>query len=247
MRGYYKDPDATRAVLDESDWLHTGDLGEFTSEGFLKITGQKKNLFKLSIGKYVMPLPLEEHLQKSDLVKQAVVVGTNKKFCGLLVFPNLQSLCEDRTTFDCSLPIDDFLQQSVVIDLYQTLVDAANQDLPSWSKVKRFQLVNGHFTVANGMLDEQFKVRRERVEQVFASEINAMYREEEPVTIVSRKVKSRLLIRNLVIKKTWTWLRSLSFAQRLSMKIHNLSWGTSPPNPPLGTLSSPDPRQSANK
>ncbi len=198
MQGYYKNPEATRAVLDESGWLHTGDLGEFTSEGFLTITGQKKDLFKLSIGKYVMPLPLEDHLKQSDLVKQVVVVGTDKKFCGLLVFPDLQSLCKDPQAFDCSLPIDDFLQQPAINDLYQTLVDAANQNLPSWSKVKRFQLVNGHFTVANGLLDADLKVRRAKVNQVFASAINAMYHEEKPSTIVSRETKSRLSVRELI-------------------------------------------------
>ncbi len=198
MLGYYKNSEATRSVLDESGWLHTGDLGEFTKEGFLVITGQNKDLFKLSIGKYVMPLPLEDHLKQSDLVKQAVVVGTDKKFCGLLVFPDLQSLCKAPQAFDCSLPIDDFLQQPAINDLYQTLVDAANQDLPSWSKVKRFQLVNGHFTVANGLLDADLKVRRAKVNQMFASAINAMYHEEKPATIVSRETKSKLSVRKLI-------------------------------------------------
>lgn len=228
MQGYYKDPKATHAVLDESGWLHTGDLGEFTDEGFLTITGQKKDLFKLSIGKYVMPLPLEEYLKKSDLVKQAVVVGTDKKFCGLLIFPNLPSLCQDPQAFDCSLPIDYFLQQPAVIGLYQTLVDAANQDLPSWSKVKRFQLVNGHFTVANGLLDAEFKVQRAKVNQVFAGAINAMYPEEKPATMVSSDIKSRLSFREFIClvsrkvatKKTFIWLRSL----KSHLTLSSISW-----------------------
>ena len=228
MQGYYKDPGATRAVLDESGWLHTGDLGEFTDEGFLTITGQKKDLFKLSIGKYVMPLPLEDHLKQSHLVKQAVVVGTNKKFCGLLIFPDLSSLCKDASAFDCSLPIEDFLQQPEVNDLYQTLVDGANQDLPSWSKVKRFQLVNGHFTMANGLLDDELKVRRAKVSQVFANVINAMYPEEKPTTMVSLETKSRksfgalirLVNRRLANQKTWLWLRSLKSHFTLS----SISW-----------------------
>lgn len=186
-----------------------------------------------------MPLPLEEYLQQSDLVKQAVVVGTNKKFCGLLVFPDLQSLCDDATIFDCSLPIGDFLQQPVVIDLYQTLVNAANQDLPSWSKVKRFRLVNGHFTVANGLLDSRLKIRRDKVNQVFANEINAMYREERSIAIASlENEKGRsfiklvhLVSRKTAMKKTWTWLRSLSFSQWLSIKIHKYHWRNSPSNP----------------
>ena len=228
MQGYYKDPGATLSVLDESGWIHTGDLGEFTSEGFLTITGQKKDLFKLSIGKYVMPLPLEDHLRQSDLVKQAVVVGTDKKFCGLLVFPDLQSLCEDSRAFDCSLPIEDFLQQPAINELYQTLVDRANQDLPSWSKVKRFQLVNGHFTVANGLLDADLKVQRAKVNQVFSSAINAMYHEEKPATMVSLETKSRLSFRRLIrsvsrkvaTQKTRIWLGSL----KNHLTLSSISW-----------------------
>ncbi|MGK7896437.1 MAG: long-chain fatty acid--CoA ligase, partial [Xenococcus sp. (in: cyanobacteria)] len=227
MQGYYKNPEATHAVLDKSGWLHTGELGAFTDEGCLTITGQKKDLFKLSIGKYVMPLPLEEHLTKSDLVKQAVVVGTDKKFCGLLIFPDLQSLCED-SSFDCSLPIEEFLQQPAIIDLYQTLVEQANQDLPSWSKVKRFQLVNGHFTVANGLLDANLKVQRAKVNQVFANAINAMYPEEKPVNTLSLETKSRLsvrkliplVIRKLATQKTWLWLRSL----KSHLTLSSISW-----------------------
>ncbi|MGK7893413.1 MAG: long-chain fatty acid--CoA ligase [Xenococcus sp. (in: cyanobacteria)] len=236
MQGYYKNPEATRAVLDESGWLHTGDLGEFTDEGFLTITGQKKDLFKLSIGKYVMPLPLEEHLRQSDLVKQAVVVGTDKKFCGLLIFPDLSSLCKDASAFDCSLPIEDFLQQPAVNDLYQTLVNQANQDLPSWSKVKRFQLVNGHFTVANGLLDADLRVRRAKVNQVFANAINTMYPEEKPVTTLSLETKSRksfrtlirLVKRKLATQKTWLWLSSrrdpLCEALKTHFTLSSISW-----------------------
>ncbi len=236
MQGYYKNPEATREVLDKSGWLHTGDLGEFTDEGFLAITGQKKDLFKLSIGKYVMPLPLEEYLKQSDLVKQAVVVGTDKKFCGLLIFPNLPSLCKDATGFDCSLPIEDFLQQPAVNGLYQTLVNQANQDLPSWSKVKRFQLVNGHFTVANGLLDAELKVQRAKVSQVFANAINAMYPEEKPVTTLNLEAKSRksfrtvirLVKRKLANQKTWLWLRSrrdpLCEALKTHFTLSSISW-----------------------
>ncbi len=236
MQGYYKNLEATHGVLDESGWLHTGDLGAFTNEGFLTVTGQKKDLFKLSIGKYVMPLPLEEHLKQSDLVKQAVVVGTDKKFCGLLIFPNLQSLCKNSQVFDCSLPIDDFLQQPAVNDLYQTLVDAANQDLPNWSKVKRFQLVSGHFTTANGLLDANLKVQRAKVNQVFAHAINAMYPEEKPATIVSSETKSRSSFRELIhsvsrkvpTTKTRIWLRSrrdtLCGALKSHLTLANISW-----------------------
>ncbi len=178
MQGYYKNPDATKAVIDEQGWLHTGDLGEFTPEGFLTITGSKKDLFKLSTGKYVTPQPLEEQVKRSALVAQAVVVGIQKKFCGMLIFPDLDQLREHAQTLGWQEPNTELLQQSEIIDLYQTLVDQANEQLPIWSKVKRFQLLNARFTIDNGLLQKKLKVNRAKVNEIFATEINALYGEE---------------------------------------------------------------------
>ncbi len=178
MQGYYKNPDATKAVMDEQGWLHTGDLGEFTPEGFLTITGSKKDLFKLSTGKYVTPQPLEEQIKRSPLVTQAVVVGMQKKFCGMLIFPDLDQLKEHAKTLGWQESDTELLQQSEIIDLYQTLIDRANEQLPIWSKVKRFQLVNARLTIGNGLLQPKLKVNRAKVNQIFATEINALYGED---------------------------------------------------------------------
>ncbi len=178
MQGYYQDWEATKSVIDESGWLHTGDLGELTPEGFLTITGSKKDLFKLSTGKYVTPQPLEERVKQSPLVEQAVVVGMQKKFCGMLIFPDLDKLHKSARALNLYLPITDLLQKPEIIALYQTLVDEANKRLPSWSKVKGFQLVNAELTVANGLLNPNLKVNRAKVNAIFATEINALYGEE---------------------------------------------------------------------
>jgi long-chain acyl-CoA synthetase len=146
MQGYYQDPEATRAVIDDQGWFHTGDLGAYTPEGFLKITGTKKNLFKLSTGKYVTPQPLEEQVKRSPLVAQAVVVGMHEKFCSMLIFADLKQLRQQVATLDEDLSDTELLQQPEVIALYQTLVDQANEKLPQWSKVQRFQL-NSEFGV----------------------------------------------------------------------------------------------------
>ncbi|HEY9647488.1 MAG TPA: AMP-binding protein, partial [Chroococcidiopsis sp.] len=86
MQGYYRDPEATQRVLDPDGWLHTGDLGTLSADGFLQITGVKKSLFKLSTGKYVSSLPLEQELERSSLISHAIAVGANHKFCGMLIF-----------------------------------------------------------------------------------------------------------------------------------------------------------------
>jgi long-chain acyl-CoA synthetase len=183
--------------MDEQGWLHTGDLGEFTPEGFLTITGSKKDLFKLSTGKYVTPQPLEEQIKRSPLVAQAVVVGMQKKFCGMLIFPDLNKLKEHAKTLGWQESDNELLQQSEIIALYQTLVDRANEQLPIWSKVKRFALVNARLTVGNGLLQPKLKVNRAKVNQIFATEINALYGEElvgangrSPVQELDRSARS---------------------------------------------------------
>ncbi|WP_036484661.1 long-chain fatty acid--CoA ligase [Myxosarcina sp. GI1] len=178
MSGYYRNPEATKAVIDEEGWLHTGDLGQFTSEGFLTITGSKKELFKLSTGKYVIPQPLEQRVKQSSLVKQAVVVGLQKKFCSMLVFPNLDKLQERAKALNLFLPVTELLQQPEIVALYQTLVDDANQSLPRWSKVKQFQLLDADLTLANGLLHPSGKIDRAKVNETFAAEIDAMYGED---------------------------------------------------------------------
>ena len=208
MRGYYKNPEATKAVIDESGWLHTGDLGEFTPEGFLTITGNKKDLFKLSTGKYVTPQPLEDCVGRSPLVRQAVVVGMQKKFCGMLIFPNLDRLKEHARSLNL-LPITELLQHPEIIALYQTLVDEANRQLPKWSQVKQFTLVNAEPNVASELL-QQSKVNRARVNEMFAIEIKALYGEEIDLS-------SELEVRNLELDKSLDFSRFKLLVRKLKL------------------------------
>ncbi len=175
MQGYYKNPTATKQAIDPEGWFHTGDIGFFSPEGFLQITHCKKNLFKLSTGKYVMPEPLETRLTKSCLVEQAVVVGAGHKFCAMLIFPQVQNLQDLAKDIGLHLPWKELLQQPEIIKLYLNLVEEANQGLPHWSTVKRFQLIDSKVTVENGILTQDLKIARTKVGQVFAEEIQAMY------------------------------------------------------------------------
>jgi long-chain acyl-CoA synthetase len=177
--GYYKNPEATRAMIDEQGWLHTGDLGTFTSEGFLKITGLKKSLFKLSTGKYIAPQPIEQRLKQSPLVAQAIAVGSERKFCTMLIAPNLEALHHHAQIVGFNLSNQELLKHPCTIALYQSLVDGANCHLPYWATVKRFQLLNAAFTVENGLLMPDGRINRAKVAEVFAAEIDALYREGE--------------------------------------------------------------------
>lgn len=185
MQGYYQNPEATQEAIDAEGWLHTGDIGEFTAEGFLKITDTKKDLFKLSTGKYVMPQPLETKLQQSPLVDHAVAVGPQRKFCALLIFANLEALKAQAARMgfeDIPENVTALFNHPKIKSFYQKLVDAANQGLPHWSTAKRFRLIHAALTVENGLLTPELKVRRGRVNQVFAAEIDAIYTETAPAT-----------------------------------------------------------------
>ncbi|MEM0961387.1 MAG: long-chain fatty acid--CoA ligase [Bacteroidota bacterium] len=175
MEGYYKMPEQTTEVMDDDGWFHTGDIGEFTPEGFLKITDRKKALFKLSTGKYVIPQPIENALTESSLIEQAVVVGNSQKFCTALIFPNMEALPVWAKQHDIQAQGDALLAHPKVQSEFERLVAEANQGMDHWSQVKRFRLVPELMTVENEMLTPTMKVKRRAVNEEYGGTIDAMY------------------------------------------------------------------------
>ena len=181
MKGYFRDEERTNEVIDDEGWFHTGDIGEFTEDGHLRITDRKKDLFKLSTGKYVMPQPIENRLTTHPLVEQAVIVGSDFKFCTALIFPEqdrLKKFARSHGAGDIG-DIDDLLQNEAVRSRFRALVEEANEGMDPWSRVKRFRLIAAHLTPDNGLLTPTMKVRRARVQEEFADEIESMYDEDE--------------------------------------------------------------------
>lgn len=157
MKGYFNAPEETAKVLDADGWLHTGDLGEMSDDGFLTITGRLKNLFKLSTGKFVMPQPLEGRLEESPLVEHALVVGEGEKYTAALLF-----LAPDT-------------DPGATQEALRELVRAANRDLPAWSQIKRAALVRGTLSVDNGLLTPTLKVRRPQVLAKYEGVLEALF------------------------------------------------------------------------
>ena len=176
MIGYYKAPELTAEVIDKDGWFHTGDIGEFT-DGFLRITDRKKDLFKLSTGKYVMPQPLENALAISPLVEQAVVVGEGKKYTSALIFPNQDAI--RKLTSHPSLPMADLILDPVVLKTFTELVEAANSGRSHWTCIKRFRLVPDTVSIVNGLLTPTLKIKRSRVRERFSEEIEGIYADTE--------------------------------------------------------------------
>jgi long-chain acyl-CoA synthetase len=178
MQGYYKDAAATQAAIDAGGWFHTGDLGELTPEGFLKIVGYKKNLFKLSTGRYVSPQPFERQLCQSPFVEWAIVVGAQRKFCSVLIVPHLETLSRWARERGLDCATERWLHQPQVKALYQALVDEANQCLPYGSRAKRFHLVDVTLAIAgeNSELDVQ---QHRHSSEALTTAIEAIYAETE--------------------------------------------------------------------
>lgn len=191
--GYYQNPEATAALIDNDGWMHTGDFGSMTTDGQLQITGLKKSLFKLSTGKYIAPHPIEARLTDSPLVAQVMLVGSDRQFCGALLFPHFPTLRQYAIAMELQLSDEELLKHPCIIGWYQAIVDAANCHLPYWSVVKRFRLVNAELTEKSGLLDRQQEIHRYRVAQRFAIEIAAIYGDEIPKPKESKLKRSEVL------------------------------------------------------
>lgn len=179
MMGYYRDPERTNEIIDADGWLHTGDVGEITPDGFLKITDRKKDLFKLSTGKYVTPQPLESRLTSDPLVEQAFVIGSEQKYCVALIFPDhdaLEGMAEAAGKRDVAL--EELIKEAAVTERYKRIVEAANQDVDQWSEIKRFALIPSQLSVERGLLTPTMKIRRPQIRSEYEDVIRALYEEE---------------------------------------------------------------------
>jgi long-chain acyl-CoA synthetase len=171
MTGYYKNEAATKEVMTDDGWFRTGDLGEMDKDGYLKITGRIKNLFKLSTGKYVMPQPLEEKLESSPLIDVVQIVGDNEKYCGALLFINkayLESLTSQKGM--------EALKSPEVKAHLSELFAEANKGLSAWETLKKVSLVLDELTIDNGMLTPKLSVKRHEVAKRYKPYIDELYR-----------------------------------------------------------------------
>jgi long-chain acyl-CoA synthetase len=177
MKGYYKADDLTAEVIDADGWFHTGDIGEFTPEGYLTITDRKKALFKLSTGKYVIPQPIENALMEHALIEQAVVVGSDEKYATALIFPGADALAHwAKGQGIAAAGIGALVQDPKVAAEFERLVAEANQGCDPWSQVKRFRLVPEPMTVDNGLLTPKMSVKRSDVSKRYATDIALLYK-----------------------------------------------------------------------
>jgi long-chain acyl-CoA synthetase len=174
MQGYFRSPEATAEVLAVDGWFHTGDVGHLDEQGFLFITDRKKELMKLSTGKYIAPQPIEHRLAASRLVEQAVVIGNSRQFCTALIAVDAAAVAAHFREAGQEPPAD-LAGSPAVRALIQRHVDEVNAGLPHWEQVKRFALVQRPWTIETGELTPTLKIKRRVINERHAAEIQTLY------------------------------------------------------------------------
>jgi long-chain acyl-CoA synthetase len=175
MLGYHNKPDDTALVLRDG-WFHTGDVGAIDADGYLAITDRKKDLLVTSGGKKIAPQPIEAVLKKSPLIAEVVVLGDRRRFASALIVPEFKQL--ERRLQDLGRPPGDresLVVREDVVALYKDVVDALNEELSQFERIKRFRLLPREFTIESGELTPTLKVRRRNVEQNWSAEIEKLY------------------------------------------------------------------------
>jgi long-chain acyl-CoA synthetase len=177
MMGYYKEPRLTREVIDQDGWFHTGDIGVLVQNKYLKITDRKKEMFKLSSGKYIAPQVIENKLKESFFIEQVMVVGENEKFASAIISPNftyLHNWCSlHRIQFQDNR---DLIQNPQVIDQIQKEVTAINKLLGLTEQIKRFRLVSEEWTQQTGELSPTLKLKRKYIKDKYHDLIEDIFK-----------------------------------------------------------------------
>lgn len=175
--GYWQNPAATAEAVDGQGWLHTGDLGSLDEEGFLRVTGRKKELIVTAGGKNVAPAVLEDRLRAHPLISQCMVVGDRRPFVACLVTIDAESLEHWKRQHDKPkrATTADLISDPDLVAEVQAAIDDANQAVSRAESIRKFRLLTEDFTIDNGYITPSLKVRRAEVTKAFAAEIDELY------------------------------------------------------------------------
>ena len=178
MVGYYKRPDLTAETIIDG-WLHTGDIGVFEDDKFLRITDRKKELFKTSGGKYVAPSAIENKLKESRFIEQVIVVGSGQKFVGALIVPsfaNLKDWCEKSgVSFQSN---ESAINNPAIIAHYKEIVEQLNQNFNHVEQVKRFELLPREWSVESGEVTPKLSLKRKVIMEKYKGAVERIYDNE---------------------------------------------------------------------
>lgn len=179
MMGYYNLPDKTAEALEPDGWFHTGDIGEMVEGKFLKITDRKKEIFKTSGGKFVIPQVMENKFKESRFIEQIMVIGEGEKFPAALIVPSYPFLKDWAKRKNINLEgksNEEIAQNEQVIARVQKEVDAYNELYGNWERVKKFALLPNEFTIEGNELTPTLKFKRKVIMEKYHAVVEKIYR-----------------------------------------------------------------------
>jgi len=177
MLGYFKDPEKTAEVM-TGDYFHTGDIGEVSEDGFLKITDRKKEMFKTSGGKYVAPALLENELKQSRFIEQVMVIGENEKMPAAIIQPNFEFVREWAQRHNLNLSTnEEIANNEKVIQRIEEEVVLCNSKFGKWETIKKFKLTSDEWSIYAGHLTPTMKMKRKVIKEIYKDLYEEIYRE----------------------------------------------------------------------
>jgi long-chain acyl-CoA synthetase len=178
MLGYYNNPTATNEVIDQDGWFHTGDIGIFQEEKFLKITDRKKEIFKTSGGKYIAPQAIENKFKESRFIEQIMVIGENEKFPAALIVPCFAYIKEWALRHDLNFSNDSneiISANPKIVKRIQEEIELFNKDFGNWEQIKKFALLPNEFTIEGNELTPTLKLKRKNILAKYQKEYQLIY------------------------------------------------------------------------
>lgn len=178
MVGYFKDEEETKKVM-EGGYFHTGDIGEIDSEGFLKITDRKKEIFKTSGGKYIAPQLIENVMKQSRFIEQIMVIGEGEKMPAAFIQLDFEFVQDWAKLKGIKLSTDhkEIVKNQEVIDRVQEEVDLYNERFGQWEKIKKFELTPDIWTIEDGQLTPTLKMKRKVIKAMYKDLYTNIYGE----------------------------------------------------------------------
>ncbi len=179
MLGYYKNTEMTKEVIDSDGWFHTGDIGKL-EDGFLKITDRKKEIFKMSNGKYIAPQPIENMFKQSQFISQLMIVGENEKFASAIISPNFETIKDwakkNKITFQ---DVKELIENSQLLEDVSKEVKKLNANLAGFEQIKKFKLVPDEWSPFSGELSPTLKLKRKAIVAKYNILINQIYQKPD--------------------------------------------------------------------
>lgn len=176
MLGYHKQREKTAEVIDKEGWFHTGDLASIDEEGYVTIVSRKKELFKTSTGKYVSAIAMEQKITANKWIDYAVVIADNRPFVSALIFMDevlLEDFAKQKNLQDLSF--ENLVTHRRIHGAVMIIIKKVNEGLNHWEQIQKFHIVSDRVSIESGVLTPSMKVSRQKVEQIYANEIESFY------------------------------------------------------------------------